>query len=504
MAELEIGTKTLELSDVGQVAKGFRPVKITDEVIKNMEKGYNYLQEELKSGKAIYGVNTGFGHLSNVKISDKDLEELQYNIIRSHACGVGPLMPDTVVRAMLLMRAQSLALGFSGVGPKLVQTLISFLNKNVCPAIPQQGSVGASGDLAPLAHLALVLVGEGFARVDGEEMTGQEALKKTGIEPLRLGPKDGLALVNGTQFMSAIGILNLLNAEHLCDLADVAGAMTLEALRGTVTAFDIDLHELRPHPGQIHVADRMRSILGKGVLSEIADSHRDCDTVQDPYSLRCIPQVHGATRDMIQFVRQILERELNSVTDNPIVFPEKKKVVSGGNFHGQIVALAMDALAICVHELASISEQRIQKLVNPVMSNLPAFLTNQSGVHSGFMIVQVAAASIVSENKTLCHPASVDSIPTSADKEDHVSMGAWAARKAGRVITNTRRVLAMELLSASQGIDLLMPLKSTPDIEAVHAVIRKSVPRVDGDRPFHKDIEKIDQMIRENKFLDLV
>jgi histidine ammonia-lyase len=384
---------------------------------------------------------------------------------------------------------------------ELVEQILALLNRGVCPLIPEQGSVGASGDLAPLAHLALVLIGEGRARVKGKEVSGAQALRLARLRPLRLGAKEGLALINGTQFMTAIGSLNLLEAEHLMDVADLAGAMTVEALRGTETAFEPEIHAVRPHPGQVQVAARMKKILlSGGGPSGIARSHENCGKVQDPYSLRCIPQVHGASRDVLRFTREVLEREINSATDNPLVFPDQKRILSGGNFHGQIVSVAMDAMSIALAEIASISEQRIEKLVNPAISELPAFLTREGGLNSGFMIVQVAAASIVSENKTLCHPASVDSIPTSADKEDHVSMGAWAARKAERVLVNTRRVLAMELLSAAQGLDLLRPLRSSAAIEKAHRLIRKKVARLDTDRFLHDDMKHVEKLVAAREF----
>jgi len=391
------------------------------------------------------------------------------------------------------------------VSLRLVEQILTLMNRGVCPLIPSQGSVGASGDLAPLSHLALVLIGEGKARVEGKVVSGAAALRHARLKPLRLGPKEGLALINGTQFMTAIGALTLLEAEHLADVCDAAGAMTVEALRGTETAFEPEIHAVRPHPGQRQVASNMRKILlSGGGKSEIALSHEGCGKVQDPYSLRCIPQVHGASRDTLAFVRQILEREINSVTDNPLIFPAQKKILSGGNFHGQIVAIGMDTLSIAVAELASISEQRIEKLVNPAISDLPAFLTQNGGLNSGFMIVQVAAASIVSENKTLCHPASVDSIPTSADKEDHVSMGAWAAVKAARVLVNARRVLAMELLAAAQGLEFLRPMKSSRAIEKIVSRIRKQVPRADVDRSFHEDLLFLEGLIASQELSGII
>lgn len=496
MAALSLGRRKLTIEEVGEVALRNRKVELSPAATRAIRRSHEFLLREVRSGKTLYGVNTGFGLLSDVKIGAADLETLQMRLLRSHACGVGPVMSDPVVRAMLLLRAQALALGCSGVCVELVRKILELLNKGVHPLIPHQGSVGASGDLAPLAHLALVLIGEGRARYRGREMSGRQALKAARIKPIKLGPKEGLALINGTQFMTAIGCLTLLEAEHLANVADIAGAMTLEALRGTASAFDPKIHQARPHPGQIHVARRMRELLSPGGRkSAIARSHAGCKRVQDPYSLRCIPQVHGASRDAFAYARQVLEREINSVTDNPLVFAASRQILSGGNFHGQTVAIAMDLLAIAAAELASISEQRLEKLVNPALSDLPAFLTQRGGLNSGFMIVQVAAASIVSENKTLCHPASVDSIPTSADKEDHVSMGAWAARKAGRVVVNTRRVLAMELLAAAQGIDLLRPLRSSAPLEAAHRKIRARVRRLDDDREMHRDFKQIEELI---------
>jgi histidine ammonia-lyase len=496
MQALKLGQKPLTLEDFHEVALSGKRVELAPAAIRQIERSHRFLLSEIKKGEPLYGVNTGFGLLSDIRVHDADIEILQYNLLRSHACGVGAYLPDSWVRGMLLLRVTALAAGNSGVSVALVEHIVALLNRGVCPMIPEQGSVGASGDLAPLSHLALVLIGEGRARWRGKEMSGAQALRAAGLKPIRLGPKEGLALINGTQFMTAIGAIALLDAEHLCDIADAAGAMTIEAMRGTDAAFAAEIHEARPHPGQIAVARNMRKLLlSGGKRSAIARSHEKCGKVQDPYSLRCIPQVHGACRDSLRFVRDVLEREINSVTDNPLVFPNTRRILSGGNFHGQIVAIAMDLLAIATSELGSISEQRLAKLVNPVLSGLPAFLAPQSGLNSGFMIVQVAAASIVSENKTLCHPASVDSIPTSADKEDHVSMGAWAARKAMRVVVNARRVLSMELLASAQGIDLLRPLKSSVAIEKIHRIIRRKIPRADVDRSFHDDLAHIEHLI---------
>ena len=500
MESLKLGARALTLEDVRDVAVSGRRVELSATAVSKIKRAHKFLQDQIKGDKALYGVNTGFGLMSNVRIPADEIETLQYNLLRSHAVGIGEYLPDEAVRAMLLLRASALAIGHSGVSLGLVQQIIGLLNRGVCPLIPEQGSVGASGDLAPLSHLALVLIGEGKARVKGKVLSGARALRTAGMKPVRLGPKEGLALINGTQFMCALGVLSLLEAEHLCEVADIAGAMSVEAMRGTETAFEPEIHRVRPHPGQIKVAANVRKILLSGGKSEISKSHEGCGKVQDPYSLRCIPQVHGASRDTLAFVRGVLEREINSVTDNPLIFPVEKKILSGGNFHGQIVAIAMDAMSIAVAELGSISEQRIEKLVNPVISDLPAFLIRDGGLNSGYMIVQVAAASIVSENKTLCHPASVDSIPTSADKEDHVSMGAWAARKAGMVVVNARRVLAMELLAAAQGLDLLRPLRSSDVLEKAYGLIRRKAAYMKSDRSLHEDMKYVDQLIRDGEF----
>lgn len=490
---LLLGSESFTLEDVRDAAYGKRSVSFPKPSRARVTRAAKFLRAEAAKEEPIYGVNTGFGMLSGVRVPSDQSEALQRNLLRSHAVGTGNEIPEAAVRAMLILRAHALALGYSGVSPGLIDLLASFVNRGVHPIVPEQGSVGASGDLAPLAHLALPLIGEGKARYKGKVLSGAKALDAAKLKPLMLGPKEGLALINGTQFMMALGLLALLEAEHLADLADLAAAMTLEALRGTKSPFDPLVHRVRPHAGQVEVARRMRVFLGKG--SGIAKSHEDCGKVQDPYSLRCVPQVHGPIRDALRFVRETLETELHSTTDNPLVFAKEKKILSGGNFHGENLAIAMDLLAIVTSELASISEQRIEKLMNPVLSGLPAFLAREGGLHSGFMIVQVAAASIVSENKTLCHPASVDSIPTSADKEDHVSMGAWGARKAWKVVENARRVLAMEFLAASQGIEFLRPLRSTSKVEAALKKIRSKVPPITGDREFHLDIQAVEKLL---------
>lgn len=492
---LEIGKSKLKLEHVYEVAVNNKEVSLSAGAKEKIKKAHEYLRKKAKSGEVIYGVNTGFGILSNVKVEAKDLAQLQLNLLRSHAVGTGEPLSREKVRAMVLLRASTLTQGHSGVSVRVVEALLDLLNYDITPWIPEQGSVGASGDLSPLAHLSLVLIGEGRAYVDGKLVSGKKALELKKLKPVVLGPKEGLALINGTQFMAALAVFAILEAERLFRVANISSAMTLEALRGTTKAFDRKIHAVRPHPGQIEVAKILRDLLGHPRKSEIANSHENCGRVQDPYSLRCIPQVHGATLETIRFVRETVEREINSVTDNPLVFPDEGEVLSGGNFHGQYLALGMDYLAIAMAEIASISEQRIEKLINPAISDLPAFLMKKAGINSGFMIVQVAAASIVSENKTLTHPASVDTIPTSADKEDHVSMGAWAARKCLMVIKNVERVLAMELMAATQGVDLLRPLKTTSKLEKIHEDIRKKVPFFDEDAPFYESIEEITRII---------
>jgi histidine ammonia-lyase len=502
MESLSLGKAPLQLTDLWAVALRGRKVELSPSARKRIQVSRKFLESEVASGKTLYGVNTGFGLLSNVRIPDHDLESLQYNLLRSHAVGTGAPLSEPLVRAMLLLRASTLAHGHSGVTLGLVEALLALLNKGVHPYIPEQGSVGASGDLAPLSHLALVLIGEGKAYYKGALLPGAKALAAAGLKPIRLHAKEGLALINGTQFMAALGSLALFEAEQLVEHADWIGALSCEAVRGTTAAFEPEIHRVRPHPGQIQSARNILSILKpEGKLSGIAKSHKDCGKVQDPYSFRCMPQVHGASRDLLAYVRGVVEREINSVTDNPLVFPEEKKILSGGNFHGQAMALAMDALAMATAEIANISEERLAKLVNPALSDLPAFLTPAGGLNSGFMIVQVSAAAIVSENKTLCHPASVDSIPTSADKEDHVSMGAWAARKALMVTRNSRRVLAMELLGAAQGIDLLRPLKTSVPLERLHQKVRKYSAPMMTDRSLHEDIETVEQLILQGSLI---
>jgi histidine ammonia-lyase len=406
---------------------------------------------------------------------------------------------------MMLLRAQVLAAGFSGVRAELVEAILAMLNAGVHPRIPSQGSVGASGDLAPLAHLALALIGEGEAQVaSGPFVSAAEALRRVGLSPIVLEAKEGLALINGTQFMASLGVLALLDAERLCRVADIAGAMSLEALKGSSRPFDPRLQAVRPHPGQGVVAANLRALLAE---SQIMESHKNCGKVQDAYSLRCMPQVHGATRDALGFTRVVLECEVNAVTDNPSVFVDgdEPEILSGGNFHGQPLALALDLAAIAVAELANISERRVEQLVNPALSTgLTPFLARPGGLHSGFMIAQVSSAALVSENKVLCHPASVDSIPSSAGKEDHVSMGSIAARKLQQVVSNVRHALAIELLTAAAGLDQRAPLTPSRGVAAAHAAIRAHVARFDEDRPLYRDMAIVENLIVAGTLADAV
>ncbi len=446
-----------------------------------------------------YGINTGFGRFVSRAIPEELTEELQLRLLRSHACGVGDPYPPEIVRAAMLLRANALAKGNSGARVTTVELLIELLNRGVLPHVPSRGSVGASGDLAPLAHLALPLIGEGEAWAEGERLPGDEALARAGLEPIRLQVKEGLSLVNGTQFMAAFGALGLARARRLAKVADLACALSLEALQGSRSSFIPEIHALRPLRGQsASAANILRALEG----SAINEAHRWCDKVQDAYSLRCAPQVHGASRDLLDYVDYTVSVELNSATDNPLVLVEEELLVSNGNFHGQPLAFALDALAMAVSELASISERRVERLVNPNLSGgLPAFLTSDGGLNSGFMIPQYVAASLVSENKVLCHPASVDSIPTSAGQEDHVSMGNAAGLKAWQVLANAERALAIELLAGAQAVEFLAPLEPGAGAEATRRLVRSYSPRLKDDRSLTPEIEAVAATIRDGSLV---
>ena len=491
MIELTGGDLTLER--FAAIVQGRDSCALAASARPRIEAARRFVEKVVAADRPVYGVNTGFGDLAQVKIAAKDVRVLQERLLVSHAAGVGDPLPAGVVRGMLLLRANTLARGHSGVRPIVIERLLELLDRDLLPRVPSRGSVGASGDLAPLAHLALPLVGRGFLVSDGEGRPALEVLSAHGLEPLALEAKEGLALINGTQAMTSLLAIAVLEARGLIKLADLAGALSTDALRGTDTAFDSRLHALRPHPGQLASAENLRRLLAG---SAIRESHRDGDLrVQDPYSIRCMPQVHGAVRDVLSSVEDRVEIEMNAVTDNPLLFPADGVVLAGGNFHGEPMALAADELTIAVAELAAISERRIEKLTNHSFSGLPAFLVAEPGLDSGFMIAQVTAAALVSENKVLAHPASVDSIPTSADKEDHVSMGMGAALKLQQVVKNVKHVLAIELLTAAQGIDLLRPLRSSQTLEEVHAEIRREIPVWEHDREMAPAIESCVRLV---------
>ena len=462
------------------------------------------IERLIESGDAVYGVNTGFGKLASVRISREQIGELQVNLVRSHACGLGPPLSEQETRAMLLLRANAIAKGFSGVRPVVAETLCAMLNAGVHPVIPSQGSVGASGDLAPLAHLAQVAIGEGEAVFQGRVLSGAKAMRSAGIAPLALEAKEGLALLNGTQAMLALLALGLREAEIAVDTADVAAALSLDALRGSPAAFDERIAEVRPYRGHAITARNLRR-LNHG--STIRESHRSAEQdkrVQDAYSLRCAPQVHGAVRDTLGHVRATLSVELNSATDNPLVFADSGEVIGGGNFHGQPLAMAADQLAVALATLAGISERRIEQMTNPQTSLLPAFLIREAGLNSGFMILQVAAAALASEMKTQAMPHSVDSIPTSANQEDYVSMGMGGARRIQPMLTNLRNVLAIELLSACQGLDLLAPLRTGAEAQKAYEIVRAQSKMVDADRSLAPDIRAVERRITEGAFSELL
>jgi histidine ammonia-lyase len=469
-----------------------------------MQKSRSYIEGRIGKGEVMYGVNTGFGAFSSVRISDEDIEKLQRNLIRSHSAGVGKPFTKTETRAMMILRANALAKGHSGIRPHVVDKILEFLNNDIIPVVPSQGSVGASGDLAPLSHLALTIIGEGDAWGEKDEIVPvQMLLQKKKITALELKAKEGLSMINGCQVMTSIGLLSLWEMRRLLWMADLAGSMSLEGLRGSRKAFDPLIAATRPHAGEGKTARNLIKLMG--ATSEIGENHLVEDhRVQDAYSLRCMPAVHGAAKDALRYAVRVLETEANSSTDNPLVFADDNKVLSCGNFHGMPVAHAMDFVAIALSSQASISECRISKLISTQMSELPPFLTPHGGLNSGHMIVQVAAASLVSENKILSHPASVDSIPTSAEKEDHVSMGSIAARKFTAILRNAENVIAMEMLSACQALDLVKPLKPTAAVKAAFDCIREIVPFAAEDRIFSKDIEAIKKLMIENKLTAIV
>ncbi|BAD42176.1 histidine ammonia-lyase [Symbiobacterium thermophilum] len=499
MEAVELGAH-LTLPEVVAVARHGARVVLTPEVRQRVARASEMVERLVRERRPVYGITTGFGKFSDVPISAEQTEALQRNLLMSHACAVGEPLAAEVVRAMLLLRAQALSRGHSGIRAETLEMLVAFLNLGLTPVVPEQGSLGASGDLAPLAHMSLPLIGLGEAVVNGERLSGAEALQRVGLRPLTLTAKEGLALINGTQAMTALGSLGLHDAQVLLKTADIAAAMTAEALGAIPAAWDPRVQALRLHTGQQAAARNLRRLTEGSRLTTRPGQMR----TQDPYTLRCLPQVHGASRTAIEHVAQVLDWEMNAVTDNPLLFPDDDEVISGGNFHGQPVALALDYLAIAVAELGDIAERRIERLVNPQLSGLPAFLTRNGGVHSGLMITQYTAASLVSENKVLAHPASVDSIPSSANQEDHVSMGTTAARKARQVIANVRRVLAIELLCAAQALEFVGPERLAPATRAAYAAIRERVAPLSGDRVLAPDIEALAELVHNGELVAAV
>lgn len=491
---------SLTLKEIERILYEGEPVQASEASWERVKKSRAAVERIVSEGRVVYGITTGFGKMSDVFIKSEDTEELQLNLIRSHACGVGDPFPEIVSRGMVLLRANTLLKGYSGVRPQLIERLLQLLNANVLPVIPQQGSLGASGDLAPLAHLALVLIGEGEVFYKGDRISAMKALNAEEIMPITLTAKEGLALINGTQAMTAMGVVAYLEAEKLAYQAEAAVSLTMEGLRGIVDVFDEDLHIARGYPEQIAVAARMRKYLKSSGLTTRQGELR----VQDAYSLRCVPQVHGATWQTLRYVKEKLEIEMNAATDNPLIFDNGEKVISGGNFHGQPIALAMDFLGIAMAELANISERRIERLVNPQLNDLPAFLSPEPGLQSGAMILQYTAASLVSENKTLAHPASVDSIPSSANQEDHVSMGTIGSRHAHQIIANARRVLAIEFICAMQALEFRDKGKMANQTKAVFLEGRKVVAPIKQDRVFSIDIEKAADWMREGNWQNLL
>jgi histidine ammonia-lyase len=484
---------SLTLEDFIRIVRGGFKVELSEEAMKRVEKARSLVDRFVQEEKVVYGITTGFGKFSDVVISSEEAKELQRNLIISHSCGVGNPLQEEAAKGIMVLRINALAKGFSGIRPSTLNTLVQMVNNNVNPVIPEKGSLGASGDLAPLAHMVLVMIGEGEAYYNGQRMPGAKAMEMAGIETVELTSKEGLALINGTQVMTSIGALALYDAIMLAKTADIAASLTIEALNGITDAFDPKVHNARGHLGQINSADNLLKILKGSSMTTRQGEMR----VQDPYSLRCTPQIHGATKDALEFIKSKVEIEMNAATDNPLIFTEEEEVISGGNFHGQPMALPFDFLGIAIAELANISERRLERLVNPALSNgLPAFLTRKGGVNSGFMIVQYSAAALVSENKVLAHPASVDSIPSSANQEDHVSMGTIGARKAREILENTKKVIAMELMGACQAIDIRGKSALGMGTEEAYRIIRDRITTLENDRIMYTDINMAEEIVQ--------
>lgn len=503
MKTMEIDGKGLNLEKVAEFLSGNLTVTVSKSAAKKIEKCRAYVEEKVKSDEPFYGINTGFGLFANKRVTEQDIVTLQKNFVLSHAVGVGNPFNIDVSRLIMLFRANVLAAGFSGVRLEVLRFLVDMINRGVTPLIPKKGSVGASGDLAPLSHIALTMIGEGDAFYAGERLSARDALKEAGLRPIKLEAKEGLALANGTQAMLGMTTYALLRAEAAIKHADIAGALSIEGDRGSVKPFDERLHKLRPHPGQIKTANFITHLVRD---SKIISEHVHCRRVQDPYSFRCIPQVHGVAKDTFNYVREIIEREMNSCTDNPLVFFEDDEIISGGNFHGEPLALAADFLAVAMAELGSISERRVAVMLDPKPDELPTQgLVKNSGLNSGYFMPHVTMAALVSENKTLCHPASVDSIPTWGRQEDHVSMGMWAARKLFKVIKNVEQIIAIEFLAACQAIDI-QEKRLEPGIgtKTAYDVVRRQIPTLDHDRWLGKDIEKMGLILDNNEIISAV
>jgi len=504
MKKLSIDKANLTIDDVVAVSRERLPVHISAETADRIERSRALVEKWVDEDRIIYGITTGFGALSNTRITGEQTRELQRNILMSHAAGIGAPLSEEAVRSIMAIRLHDLSLGYGGIRLETFHQLMAMLNAGICPVVPEKGSVGASGDLAPTSHLCLVLIGQGEAFYQENRMSGSDALAAAGMKPIDLEAGEGLALVNGTQVMTGIQTLVVHDTLRLVKMADIACAMSLEVLMGSDAEFDPKIHHVRPHPGQIVAAGNMRRITRS---SEIMGSHKGCSRIQDAYTLRCSPQIHGATRDAVVHVKEVVEIELNSSTTNPLIFQDTEEFMLGGNFHGQPIALAADYLAMGIAELGNVSERRVERMVNPQLSELPAFLVTSGGLNSGFMIAQYTAAALVSENKVLSHPACVDSIPTSANKEDHVSMGTISARKCREILNNTEHVLAVELLCAAQALDLLKadkPYKPGAGTEAAWKKIRTKIPFLEADRVLSKDIEGVVAMLRSGEILSAV
>ena len=500
MKTIVIGEARLTIDELLSVVRDGCLIDISKEAEKKIQESREVVERCVAEGRVVYGLTTGFGKFTDVTISEEDCFTLQENLIMSHSCGVGEPLPEEVVKAMMLLRINALSVGFSGVRVSTVKTLIDMLNKGVIPVVPSKGSLGASGDLAPLAHMCLVLLGMGEAVYKGERMPGGTAMKKAGIEPVKLTAKEGLALINGTQAMCAIGALAVADSDIIMKTAEIISALSMESENGVIDAMDERIHSIRLQPGQMTTAENMRRLLeGSRYIT-----HQGEKRVQDAYVFRCIPQIHGASRDSIEYVKGVITREINAVTDNPIVFAESYESVSGGNFHGQYMAMSLDFLGIALAELANVSERRIERLINPALSGLPAFLVKNGGLNSGMMIVQYTAAALVSENKVLAHPACVDSIPSSANQEDHVSMGMTSARKAREILNNTIDVLAIELMCAAQAVEFQGSSGLSPATAAAYNKVREHVPPLEHDRILYTDINICSKLIRDGSILRAV